>query len=377
MSSSEEDNSKSVAMYKYYPKLKDIPRTPLINIPTPIEKMENAGKHLNGCNIWIKRDDLDSSLYGGNKPRKFEFVIGDALKKKKTNLITIGGIGSNHVLANSIFAHKMGLQSEIFLFDQPLTEHVRANLLSDLHYNAQIHYVPSYVKIGLKIIKRLIFDKKSYLIMPGASIPIGTVGFVNAGLELAEQIKDGIMPEPDKLFVAVGSTGTCAGLALGFELAGLKTKIHGIAVTIKMFCGKKSVLKLAKKTLKLLRKYDPNIPDVSKKLDDRFIVDHSYFGGEYGRATFEGLDAMKIAAMDDIHLDITYTGKTFSALVDYCQNNPQAKDESILYWNTLNSVDLKPKYSKENYKNLPSNLHQFFDESIPLDEEPVHIQKNK
>ena len=105
-----------IALYRKFPKLKDLPRIELIDAPTPIQKMENASNSLRGCDIWIKRDDLCNPKYGGNKPRKYEFVLADAIKQGKKNIVTIGGIGSNHVLADAIYSKDFGLTTEGYLY---------------------------------------------------------------------------------------------------------------------------------------------------------------------------------------------------------------------------------------------------------------------
>jgi len=363
------------ALSRKFPKFHGFSKLSLTNLPTPLQKLSKLSELQNIPNVWIKRDDLCNPKYGGNKPRKYEYVLADAINKKKINIVTIGGIGSNHALANSIYAQALGLNSEVYLFDQPLTEAVRRNLLCDYKYNAKIHYSPSPVGIAFKVIWKLIRDRKAYLIMPGASTPLGTIGFVNAGLEIAEQIKNGEMPEPDHLFAAVGSAGTCAGLLIGLELAGLKTKLHGIGVSMLMFTSKKNVLKLAKNTLKLMRKFDPSIPDVSQNFDKRLEVTHDFFGGEYGRVTYEGLEAIDIAKNDGIKLEPTYTGKTFSGLLAYCRENACSKNENILFWNTYNSVDLSKEYKDVDYRLLPKNVHKFFDGTVATDEKPVKARK--
>jgi D-cysteine desulfhydrase len=369
--------NEKIPLFEKYPNLMQIPRITLVQGPTPVQRMKEAEKELNAGQIWVKRDDLCNPKYGGNKPRKYEFVLADALQKKKKCIVTIGGIGSNHTLANSLYAKDIGLESEIYLFDQPLTSHVRQNLLCDFLFGAKMHYTKSYVKTGLAVIWKLLTDRRSYLVMPGASIPVGTIGFVNAALELAEQIKNGELPEPDILFVAVGSTGTCAGLTLGLELARLKTKVIGIGVSMKIVTSRDQVLSLAKKTWKYLQRFDKNLPDVRNKLSARLEVTHNFFGGEYGRATFEGIEAIKLAQRDGIKLDVTYTGKTFSGLMSYCREDSYAKNQVILFWNTLNSVDLTNQFCNIDYHKLPPNFHQFFDETKPLDDTPVYAKNNK
>ena len=135
-------------------------------------------------------------------------------------------------------------------------------------------------------------------------------------------------------------------------------------------------MKLAKQTNKLLRKADPSIPNVASRIFDRLSVDRSFFGGEYGRWTREGIAAMKIFNTEDpgYQLEPVYTAKVFSALIAYCKENPKAKSETILYWHSRNSVDLSPIHSQVDYHALPQDLHVLFDGTIPLDENLVQAK---
>ena len=372
MSSNSSDKNPEIPLFKKYPKLKTLPHLNLINSPTPVEKMVRSSEIIGGMNIWIKRDDLTNSKYGGNKLRKYEFVFPHIQKKNKKRILTVGGLGTNHGLANVIIANDFGIKTSLFLVDQPLTHHVRENLLCDYFYGADLNYAKDTKDALHHILKNLIIDWSSYYLCVGASNSVGTIGFINAGLELAEQIKKGDIPEPDKIFIAVGSMGTVLGLFFGLELAGLKTKIMGISVLDENLNSTKKLQNLTRKTMNRLRKIDKSIPDVSKKLYERFSIDRSFFGGEYGRYTYEGLEAIEIARNDGIELDPVYTGKTFSGMIDYCRKTPNAKNETILYWHSKSSVDLSSIYNNVNYKDLPKEFHQFFDGTVKIDDTAVH-----
>ncbi len=361
------------SLYRKFPGLKELPRVDLVESPTPVERLPKSEEKLGMQQIWIKRDDLTNSLYGGNKPRKYEFMMADALEKGKKDILTIGGIGSNHALANTIYCKELGLNSHIFLIDQPLLPMVRKNMLCDYYFGGHMHYCKSELGVACKIIKHFIFNWKSYLIMPGASVPLGTIGFVNAAFELAKQVKHGEIPEPDHLFVAVGSGGTCAGLTLGLELAGLNTKVHGVRVAMHFVTSERAVLRLAKKTLKLMRKTDPSIPKISKsKLSERLRIYHRFYGGEYGRITEEGLEAVEFIKDDEIELETTYTGKAFSGLLSHCREcQGNEKEKIILFWNTYNSRNLSEICKKVDYHDLPEVFHKFFDGTISLDKKAV------
>ncbi len=141
-----------LALYNKFPKTKKIPRINLVKYPTPVESLEKTAENLGIPELWIKRDDLTNEMYGGNKPRKYEFLLGDPLKKGKDEIITIGGIGSNHALANTIYCHKLGLKSRIYLIDQPLIDIVRENMLCDYYYGAEMIYNRNELTLALKIL---------------------------------------------------------------------------------------------------------------------------------------------------------------------------------------------------------------------------------
>ncbi|MHA1474361.1 MAG: 1-aminocyclopropane-1-carboxylate deaminase/D-cysteine desulfhydrase [Promethearchaeota archaeon] len=369
------NNTQEIPLVKKFPKLKALPHVNIIKSPTPVEKMVKTNELLGGMNIWIKRDDLTNVKYGGNKPRKYEFVIPYVQKRKKKHVLTVGGLGTNHGLATTIFARDFGIRTSLYLYNQPLTQHVRENLLCHYFYGAELNYTKDIKGTVYHLTKDLIRDWSSYYLCAGASNSVGTIGFINAGLELADQIIKGDIPEPDKLFVAVGSMGMVIGLYIGLELAGLKTKIMGICVVDEKFNSVKKLNNLSRKTLKRLRKIDKSIPEVTNKLLERLTINRSFFGGGYGRITYEGLEAIEIAKNDGIELDPVYTGKTFSALVDYCRNNPNAKNETILYWHSKNSVDLSSIYNSIDYKDLPKKFHQFFDGTVEIDDKAVYCVK--
>jgi D-cysteine desulfhydrase len=361
-----------------YPGLKQIPWISLIDNPTPVHRLEGLEEYLNFKGIYIKRDDKTNTEYGGNKPRKFEFLLGKALKRNKKQILTMGGIGSNHCVANSMFCKQLGLKSVVFLQNQPLTEHVRENLLLELYYDAKIVHKSTF---GLYIaaIWYMLTHWRSYLIWAGGSNKIGTIGYVNAAFELKKQIEEGILPEPDYIFTTVGSSGTTGGLMLGCELAGLKSKIIGVTVSSEQWASGEIALKLAMKCLKYLRKFDTNIPKISQDLlEKRLEINTSYFGGTYGITTDKGLSAVDlIQKTDNIHLETVYTGKTLSALIDFVQTYRNSlQNKKILFINSYSSVDQSEKLKKMDYHDLDKNLHQYFDGTIPLSKEVVKIESN-
>ncbi|MHA1338977.1 MAG: 1-aminocyclopropane-1-carboxylate deaminase/D-cysteine desulfhydrase [Promethearchaeota archaeon] len=358
-----------------YKGLKNLPWIKLTELPTPIKKLQNLASKIGVDSLYIKQDDICNPVYGGNKPRKFEFVLADILKKNRRNIITMGGTGTNHGLAQTILCRQVEkmknikLNSYVFMFDQTLTEHVRKNLLLEQYYGSKLIYCNSMISCIFKMLFKYIFTPKCYFVWPGASRPLGTIGFVNAAYELKSQIDEGIIPEPDYIFVPVGSTGTSAGLLLGCELLNLKTKIYGVAVTELQFSSAKKVVDLAYNTWKFMIKNDKNIPIINKKsLFRRLIVNTNFFGGAYGLPTKEGIEAIKLLKeTENLDFEPTYTGKTLAALIDFVQKNKNdLKEKTILYWNTLNSRKHDKEIQSVDYHSLPRDFHKYFDGTIPL-----------
>jgi D-cysteine desulfhydrase len=350
-------------LFEAFPQLRrNLKWTHLVEAPTPVQKLENLSQQLE-TNLWVKRDDKTSPLYGGNKARKLEFLLADSLSLGKRTLVTGGGLGTNHGLATAIFGGSLGFRVLLGLFDQPVTEHVRRNLLLFYVHGAEMLYAGPLWKAVIRFyVTERIRRPGAYFIEPGGSSPLGVLGYVDAGLELARQVKHGEMPMPKLIFVPVGTCGTMAGLVLGLKLAGLPTKVMGVQVAPGLFASSRAVLRLAQKTLRLLRNNDSSVPEIELAAQD-VPVGSDYYGRGYGHPTEAGRSALKLMAeAESINLDLTYTAKAFGAMLDYVKT--RSPEEPILFWNTFNSVDLSPVLKKTTYKSLPRSFHRFFEGEV-------------
>ncbi len=362
-------------IFHAYPGLKKVPWLPLMeNIPTPVQPLDNLSKAYPGWHIWIKRDDSCSGIYGGNKPRKFEFLFADALSKGKNEIVTAGGTGTNHGLATVLFSRELGLKSKIYMFKQPLTWSVQRKLLMYANLGTDISLVSNYGELALKGLGLFLFRPKSYLILPGGSplFGLGTVagclGLVNAGFELKQQVDAGIIPEPDYVFIAAGSTGSASGLILGCKLAGLKTTVVPVQVSENIVANPSSIQKNIRGTLKLMRKYDDSVPDIKVTYPGDFLFVDGYLGSAYGCVTRASQAAVdKVADTErglGFHLETTYTGKACAAMLDFLSGKKDATGNSVaLLWNTYNSRDLAPFLltAPPSYTRLPRSFHKFFE----------------
>jgi len=347
----------TLPLFQKYPALeKALPWMSIGDYPTPVQKMENLGKAAGYPQLWIKRDDQSSDIYGGNKVRKLEFAIADALRKKKKYMITVGGIGTNHGLATTIYCGRAGIKTVLVLIPQPITDKVQENLLLDRHFGAEIIVVRSMAEAYLRAAWVLLTHPNFYLLWAGGTSPLSTVGFVNAALELKEQIDSGLLPEPKYIFGATGSMGTTAGLIVGARLAGLKSRIMGVKVSMDEYSNVRGIVSLANKTARLMRKHDPSVPEMSFTAAD-FDFETDFFGGEYGRVTPEGTAAVDlIEQTEGIKLETTYTGKALAAMLDFVKKDKSLNGAPVLFWNTYNSVDYSETVRQcGGYRTLPEH----------------------
>jgi 1-aminocyclopropane-1-carboxylate deaminase/D-cysteine desulfhydrase-like pyridoxal-dependent ACC family enzyme len=358
-------NRGTIPLFDNHPKLQnDIPWVKLGNWPTPVHKLENLGRKVGYDNLWIKRDDKTSDNYGGNKVRKLEFVLADAMKKRRQTIVTYGGLGTNHGLATTIFSKQVGLDTILVLQDQPLTDHVQENLLLHHYYNAKLIHVANKYDSLLKTMRFRIFNRGYYFLPPGGSSPLGCLGFVNAALELKEQIDSGQVPEPGYIFCPLGTAGTLTGLTIGCKLAGMRTKVIGIRVTDLSMSNSIAITRLANKTSTYLSYCDNSIPQLKFTIDD-FSINHKFIGPGYGCPTTEGKEALDMMwETEKIMLEVTYTAKTLAAVLDFAARQPVGTPP-ILYWHTYNGVDFtKVIMRNHDYTNLPGCFHRFFKQNL-------------
>ena len=362
-----------MAIFEEFPALKKkIPYVSLGEFPTPIKRLDRLGKEIGIGRLYLKHDGVSGPIYGGNKVRKLEFLLGDALHKRAKEVLTFGCAGSNHALATAIYARELGLRCISILLAQPNAQYVRDNLLLSHAYGAEIHhcrnrmaaYVPTFVKL---FIRRLSQGKFPYVIPPGGSSPVGVVGYVSAGFELKHQIAGGLMPEPDKIFLPLGTMGTAMGLMLGLRAAGLKSRVVCVRVVDRKLANRGKFIDLFRKTVVFIRSVDPSFPQV-EIAEDEIDIRHDFFGGQYARFTEQGMAAVDLVARyEGIRLEGTYTGKAMAALIDQARTDG-FRDKVILFWNTYNARDFSSAIKGIDYHQLPHRFHRYFEQELqPLD----------
>jgi len=362
-----------ISLFKYYPLLKDkLPYVSLGEFPTPVEKLERLGKNIGVNHLFIKRDDLCGKVYGGNKVRKLEFILGNAINNNVTDVITFGFAGSNHALATALYARHLGLKSISMLMPQPNTHYLRSNLLMSHSYRAELHQYYNLPILAMGTIYQLFRHKLKSgrfpeIIAAGGSSLLGVIGFVNAAFELKEQILEGTIPEPDIIYVALGTTGTATGLILGLKAAKIKSHVISVRVVDKKFANIRKIAKLFNKTASFLHSKDPSFPTLEFSEKD-IDIKNDFFGLQYALFTEEGMKAIYLMYKNEgIKLDGTYTGKTFAALIDDAERQ-DLREKVILFWNTYNSRDYTDILINVDYHELPQCFHRYFEKEVqPLD----------
>ena len=297
-----------------------LPHVELCDLPTPVRPLDRL---LDG--LWMKDDSTSAPLWGGNKPRKLEWLLGDAKRRGRGTVLTFGGLGTNHGLATALYAREHGLKCVLALVDQPLTEHVERQLARMRASGAHVYVTRTKYRTVAAAPWLMLRHGRAYLIPPGGSSPVGARGFVEAALELAEQVRRGELPEPKAIWCALGSGGTAAGLARGLRLAGLRTKVRAVHVN--------DALKLTEGTIaKLARRIDGR-----DELNEVEVV-HGYLGGGYGHDTPEAGRAIERAReTEGLRLDPVYTGKTMAAVLERA-----GAETPALYWHTYSGVSPEP-----------------------------------
>jgi 1-aminocyclopropane-1-carboxylate deaminase/D-cysteine desulfhydrase-like pyridoxal-dependent ACC family enzyme len=329
----------STHLFERFPGLADrIPWRPIGRLDTRVEalpQLDGAGD----VRLFIKRDDLTSDLYGGNKVRKLEHSLADAALRERRTIITLGAAGTNHGLATALHSRALGFDVKLALFDQPDSAYVRRNLRGVAHTGAEVRYSGGEAG-ALYRAHRFYQDETAaggtpYFIMIGGSSRLGTIAFINAALELAAQVRAGTLPEPDRIFVALGTCSTAAGLAAGCALAGMRTRVSAVRVASPLFAQAATVRYFANDALRFLQRQDPGVPRIRIGFGDYDVVTNQ-LGDGYGHTTSQGLEALEWIA-PRVSLEPVYTAKALAACLDYCRRSARP-GENVLYWHTANAA---------------------------------------
>jgi 1-aminocyclopropane-1-carboxylate deaminase/D-cysteine desulfhydrase-like pyridoxal-dependent ACC family enzyme len=323
------------ALFRWAPVLEGrIPWVQLGDWPTPVERVEPPPGFQG--ELWTKRDDLSSGVYGGNKIRKLEYLIADAKRAGAGRLITTGVVGSHHCLATSVHGRRHHLPTTLVVFPQPMTPHAvevaaRNEAWADGIRRCSSFATQPFVEAAARWRSR---KDSPYVIPGGGSNALGALGYVGGALELAEQVRAGAAPRPETITVAAGTLGTVAGLALGIALTGVADRVVGVRIVPSTVANVWTLSRLVEGAVRVLADAGADVPDARAVVDRVELVDE-YYGAGYGHPTDEGAAAEAWFRMRGLRLDPTYTAKTAAALLDRLPG----RDGVHLYWHTLSAVD--------------------------------------
>jgi len=317
-------------LIRRYPALAAIPRARLGRYPTPVERIEGF-RDVDA--LYVKHEDLSSDVLGGNKVRSLEFLLGRV--SAGDTVLTLGGVGSTHVLATAVHAGRLGAKTIAVRWRHDMhsaAEEVAERVAKECSETV----TTANIVTAMIPLLRYRLRRPAHYIPLGGSTALGTLGHVNAALELAEQIERNELPPVERLVVPLGSGGTAAGLALGLAIAGLDTVVIGARVGPRIGANRWRVLRLAEETRRLITRYTGRAPPRVSR--NRVAVSHDLYGGAYARPhpTAEHA-AVMLDTLTGWRLDATYSAKAFGVALDIAGE----KSLSTLFWMTFDARWMK------------------------------------
>ncbi|MGB8814372.1 MAG: D-cysteine desulfhydrase [Paracoccaceae bacterium] len=317
------------------------PRVRLAHLPTPLEPMPRLSALLGGPEIWIKRDDCTGLSTGGNKTRKLEFLMAEALAMGADIVLTQGATQSNHARQTAAAAAKLGLACHLLLedrtgYNEP-NYRLNGNVLLDVLHGATIEHRGPGLDMNAEMMAVAetfrAQGRKPYAIVGGGSNPTGALGYVNCALELLGQSVDrGLVF--DHMVTATGSAGTHAGLIVGLKALNAQIPLLGIGVRAPKDTQEANVFRLAQATEEKL-----GVTGVVKRTD--VVANCDYIGKGYGIPAESTLEAIDIFAKTEaILLDPVYSGKGAAGLIDLIRKGHFKKGERIVFLHTGGAIGL-------------------------------------
>jgi D-cysteine desulfhydrase family pyridoxal phosphate-dependent enzyme len=308
--------------------LTHLPRFPLAHLPTPLEPLPRLS-HALGAQLWIKRDDQTGLAGGGNKTRKLEYLVADALAQEADTLVTVGAVQSNHCRQTAAAAARAGLRCVLVLRGHPPAK-TTGNLLLDYLLGAEVRWAgdrPRDTVYAEVVRAERAAGRRPYAIPLGGSTPIGAAAYAAAVLELKQQMH-AQEAAFKRIVFASSSAGTHAGLVVGARLAGLPAEILGISVDLPAAELQALVGPLATDTSALLGA--PHIYPPGE-----IAVNADYLGGGYAVMGAPEREAIQLCAQTEgILVDPVYTGRAAAGLIDLIRRGVIKPDEPVLFWHT-------------------------------------------
>ena len=311
------------------------PRVALAHLPTRLEFLPRLTEHLGGPEIWVKRDDCTGLATGGNKTRKLEFSMGEALEQGADTIITVGAVQSNHVRQTAAAACKLGLRCEVLLehrVKNPGQLYLNSgNVLLDRVFGANLREYESGTDFDA-VMQDVAGEVRAaggtpYLIPGGASNPVGALGYVGCAEELLQQCEEQDVAF-DHAVLASGSAGTHAGFAVGLRASDSQLPILGIGVNVPRDQQEGKVWELAQETAAYI-----DHPECVARTD--IVADCDYIGPGYGEPTESMNEAvLMLARLEGLLFDPVYSGKALAGMIDYIRKGRFEKGQKIVFLHT-------------------------------------------
>ncbi len=312
--------------------------------PTPFHKLENLSKRYEGYEIFIKRDDQTGLASGGNKTRKLEYLLFEAIDKGANTIITSGAQQSNHCRQTAAACAQLGLECHLLLGGKE-PKNYEGNLLLSKLLGATIHFAGEQRKgEGENQLKTELEanGNNCYVVPYGGSNLTGAFGFINAVKELKKQLIEQNL-QIDYLFFASSSGGMQAGLTLGNDLFELNSTLIPIRIDKENFRGKA----LEHQVLSIVNEGYSKLNIESKQTLETVALDHNYDDQGYGVVTDNELKAIEVLAKEEgILLDPVYTARAFYGMLDYLDQGKIPPSSNVLFWHTGGFPALFSKLSK-------------------------------
>jgi D-cysteine desulfhydrase len=342
-----------------YPAIgKRLPKLAIADLPTPVSTHRLSSGN-QSFDVAVKHDETTSSLYGGNKIRKLEYLLRRARDRGARRVATFGAAGSNHALATAMHAFELGLDCTCFLSQQKATPSV-ATTLNMHHLLGTEIFRWGHSVDQVALFRDHLQGRGAWVIPLGGTCWLGAAGFVNAGIELAAQVAEGLIERPDRIYIACGTTGSAAGLALGIAAAGLGSTVHAVQVADNPFASEWKMRKLMDKTQLILNRADSSFN--ADGYEGKVVWRDEFLAGGYARVDDATTAAVKLAKNElGLSLEPTYTGKAMAAMLHDLETN-RFDGESCLFWNTCNAQALPVGADRpEDLGNIPAEFERYYD----------------
>lgn len=341
------------------------PNTGWAELPTPVQRVLVPGRE---AEIWIKRDDLSHPRYGGGKVRKLEWLLASP-RWDRDPVLSIGATGSHHLLALAEYLDLQGRRLHALVCPQYPTRHALANFLRLCELGTQITAMSSRIALPLAYTRYLWGHPKAArgrYMAPGGSCDVGLLGFVEAGLELAEQIQSQACPAFARIYISAGTAGSVAGLGVGLWLAGVSTTICAVSSVEKVFFNRWMLNRQIRACVAQLRACGATLPELSGRgkggilagID--FEISYEQLGAGYGEPTPAAREAQALAAALDLSFELTYTAKTWAQVLA----REASGEGASLFWNTHAAQHYELPSDPKWPEDLPLSLRRWADEGL-------------